>query len=320
MSRLNRSFASERRAQQDLSDFELQFLQTAGKFGLGRGGFGGGGGQGSSGNKGAKGDQGNPGAPGAPGADGANAFALLGGGGFIQPAIGSNVTITSATVTDFRFMDVGQIIYIETGGYYQVVSVDLGASPNTAVITNLGYFGNAAAGAGIITFPNVPKISPGGLAGNADVLRAHAFGTAGGITMPASTPLVWPAGNEADNFPGGGYDSVTGIFTIPQDGHYAMSMMLKINNANATTQYRAQLAICSGRGPSYTTLAYSVMNIPALASTSGVVTFSGPTLFSAGEAISFQWFDPDGHFGSTGLTVEGGDASSQAGIYLVSIN
>lgn len=87
-------------------------------------------------------------------ADGANAFTTL-TASFVQPAIGSTVTVT---VVESAWVAFGQVVFVESGGYYQ----GAGQSPGHIVLRNLGYTGNASAGA---TIPRLGEVSPAGIAG-----------------------------------------------------------------------------------------------------------------------------------------------------------
>lgn len=102
---------------------------------------------GPPGPKGAKGD------PGTNGIDGIDSFTTT--PGFTQPAALANVTIT---VANSMWMGVGQVLFIENGGYYSVVNI-----PNSVsvIIQNLGYTGNAAPA----TVIGASKVSPGGIKG-----------------------------------------------------------------------------------------------------------------------------------------------------------
>jgi hypothetical protein len=93
------------------------------------------------------------------GTAGTNAFTFT-SASFVQPSVNSNVTIT---VINTSWISVGQILYIENGGYYSVVSV-----PGTSSLTikNLGYAGNASPSS---TIPSVSKISPSGIPGAGDI-------------------------------------------------------------------------------------------------------------------------------------------------------
>jgi hypothetical protein len=75
---------------------------------------------------------------------------------FTVPAINSNVTIA---VTSSAWMAVGQVIFIESAGYYLVSSIGAATS---VTVQNLGYTGNTAAAATIATGQ---KLSSGGVQG-----------------------------------------------------------------------------------------------------------------------------------------------------------
>jgi hypothetical protein len=115
----------------------------------------GGSGSGSVGPIGPPGPKGDQGDPGNDGGSGSNAFTTT-SGDFIQPAVGVGVLIN---VTDSSWMAVGQVVYINTGGYYKVFN-----KPNTesVIVTNLGYSGNAAVGA-LVSFGR--SVAPAGIAG-----------------------------------------------------------------------------------------------------------------------------------------------------------
>jgi hypothetical protein len=102
------------------------------------------------------------GAAGEDGEDGSNAFTLT-TADFIVPAELSNVTIT---VADNTWMAMGQPIFVQTAGFFEVVSVDVDGV--TVTIKNLkdtandAYLDNVAPGTNISTGV---KVSPGGLQG-----------------------------------------------------------------------------------------------------------------------------------------------------------
>lgn len=107
-----------------------------------------------AGNVGPVGPQGPAGANGADGTDGVDAYTYT--SGFQQPAVGVNLTIG---VDNSMWMAVGQVIFIVGGGYYSVINVPSSVS---VTIQNLGYTGNAVAGAAIAFNA---KVSPGGIKG-----------------------------------------------------------------------------------------------------------------------------------------------------------
>src|SRR6185503_3177356 len=101
------------------------------------------------------GPQGEPGTAGTNGTDGENAFTLT-TLAFTQPASAANVTVD---VADSDWMGVGQKVFVEVGGYYDVVSKP---SSLQVILTNLDYAGNAVAATVI---PIGAQISPGGIKG-----------------------------------------------------------------------------------------------------------------------------------------------------------
>jgi hypothetical protein len=77
---------------------------------------------------------------------------------FTQPAVNSNVAVTFDSTAG---MAAGAVLYIEDGGYYQIVSI---ADATHATLKNLGYTGNAAPAA---TVPSGGDVIPGGVQGPA---------------------------------------------------------------------------------------------------------------------------------------------------------
>jgi hypothetical protein len=92
---------------------------------------------------------------GSQGDDGSNAFTVT-TGFFTMPAISSTVNVS---VADTAWMAVGQVVYIETAGYFLVDTI---VSALTVTLENLGYTGNAAPTTVISTGQ---KVSPAGLTG-----------------------------------------------------------------------------------------------------------------------------------------------------------
>lgn len=90
---------------------------------------------------------------------------------FTQPLAGNQVIISVSSTQQLsnQGFGIGQVIYIENGGYYEVISI---ASLTSMTIENLGYTGNAAPASNIASGS---KVSPGGLIGQ---------------TGPAGTPAV----------------------------------------------------------------------------------------------------------------------------------
>jgi hypothetical protein len=143
------------------------------------------------------------------GGAGKNAFTNL-AANFTQPAVNATVSINVGTTA---WMAVGQIVFVQGGGYYSVASItDL----TDVVITNLGYAGNASPGA-TVTSGSTVAVTPGGLAGQAGT---NAFTvTAASFTMPAAASPVtvtigtsaWIAQGQNLYVAGAGYFSVSAV-------------------------------------------------------------------------------------------------------------
>lgn len=110
------------------------------------------------------------GAAGTNGVDGINAFSSV-TADFVQPAVDANVSV-SVDVTDW--VGVGQIVFVETGGYYEVIS----KGALSLVLKNLGYTANAAPAANIVATTLVSPAGEKGAtgaagAGSGDMLGAN---------------------------------------------------------------------------------------------------------------------------------------------------
>lgn len=90
------------------------------------------------------------------GASGINAYTKVGGIGFVVPAISANVGVV---VLESGWMAAGQVVFIGSAGYYQVVSI---TDETDVVLKNLGYTGNANAG---VTIAAAQPITPSGQVG-----------------------------------------------------------------------------------------------------------------------------------------------------------
>lgn len=75
---------------------------------------------------------------------------------FIMPSPSSNVTVS---VADTSWMVAGQVVYVQTAGYFVVASI---TNSTTVVLTNTGYAGNAAAATNITS---AKKVGPAGISG-----------------------------------------------------------------------------------------------------------------------------------------------------------
>jgi hypothetical protein len=99
--------------------------------------------------------RGQTGDDGTDGTDGINAFTFT-TADFTQPAVNANVTID---VIEGSWAAVGENIWIEQGGTYEVISVN---SAISITVENLGYTGNAPPTTNI---PTGVKVSPSGIKG-----------------------------------------------------------------------------------------------------------------------------------------------------------
>lgn len=93
------------------------------------------------------------------GLNGSNAFTIT-TNSFVQPAVSSTVVVPVSASGQYTgiWAVVGQNIYIEGGGYYEVTA----STTASITVENLGYTGNASVGATVATAANV---SPAGLQG-----------------------------------------------------------------------------------------------------------------------------------------------------------
>lgn len=114
------------------------------------------------------GPQGEPGENGTNGTDGINAFSSS-TASFVQPAIAANVLVY---VGDSTWAAIGQILFVKSAGYYEVISKPDGVS---ITLKNLGYDGSAAP---TTIIPSSSQVSPAGIkgdegTGSGDLLAAN---------------------------------------------------------------------------------------------------------------------------------------------------
>lgn len=132
---------------------------------------------------------------------------------FTQPAVSGTVAIT---ISNTAWLSANQIIYVASGGYYQVATV---VNATTLNVTNLNYPGNATAGA---TIASGSKVSPAGLQGpqGAGGAGLNAFTTlSANFTQPAINANVtinvgttaWMGTGQGVFVQGGGYYAVASI-------------------------------------------------------------------------------------------------------------
>lgn len=166
------------------------------------------------------------------GVDGQNSYTVT-TAAFTVPAVGANVSIAVSALGQSTglWAQVGQIIYIQGAGYYEVVS----ATATVIVAENLGYTGNAAPTTVIALGAGV---SPGGVAGTNGSTGATGAAGADGTTI---------LGYERDggNFTSLNYLQIRGPYAIPADswesvGDTVRVKMLFRGNAGGTSANHVQ--------------------------------------------------------------------------------
>jgi hypothetical protein len=116
------------------------------------------------------------------GVDGINAFNFT-TASFTMPAVNSNVTVNVKATNPFKnsWFAVGQVVFIETAGYFQVVSI---TGSNQVTLKNLGYSdANFTPAAPATTIASNVKVSPAGLQG--------AAGSSGGAGANGTTRVAY---------------------------------------------------------------------------------------------------------------------------------
>src|SRR5581483_4569861 len=138
--------------------------------------------------------------------------------GFTQPQVGTTIAVK---IQSGYWLQVGQYVFIPSGGYYTVAS---GAAP-TFSLQNLGYPGNIPVGSTVAS----GFVSPGGIIGATGVTGptgpAGSQGPQGSPGVTGATGPTGPAGTQgAQGSPGvtgpGGINaySTSAGFTQPQVG------------------------------------------------------------------------------------------------------
>lgn len=108
--------------------------------------------------------------------------------GYTQPAVNSNVTIN---VGDSSIFAVGQFVFVETGGNYEVISKP---GPTQLEIENTGATGNAAPATTISTGSLVAPSGPPGIGGGLQANLAYtAAAGEGTVTSDVGTDATIPA-------------------------------------------------------------------------------------------------------------------------------
>ena len=155
---------------------------------------------GATGATGPTGPAGATGATGPTGAPGINAYSTT--QQFTQPAVGSNIAVQ---IPSGYWLQVGQYVYIASGGYYQVAS---GSVP-TFYLDNLGYPGNIPVGSAIAA----SEVSPGGIIGVTGATGPSGGG--GGSGGPGST-YASQATIGLVNMPAGDLSGLNSTATTPR--------------------------------------------------------------------------------------------------------
>lgn len=149
------------------------------------------------------------------GLDGQNAFTVT-TADFVQPNVGSNVTISVSALGQSTglFAQTGQVIFVEGGGYYEVVS----ATATTITMTNLAGYGNTAPAA---TVSSPAGVSPAGLIG-----PTGATGTAGANGTDGTTVLAYE--RDGGNFTSLTYTQIRGPYAIPANSWAAIGDTVRV--------------------------------------------------------------------------------------------
>jgi len=154
------------------------------------------------------------------GTDGVDAYTTV-STQFIQPAVSASVV---ADVDNSDWIVIGQIVYVDTGGYYTVAALP---SSTSVTLTNLGYTGNAAPGAVIAAGK---KLGPAGIKGADSSLTDPvpiANGGTGQTTQTAGFDALSPNTTKGDVAVHNGADNVRQA--VGTDGRF-----LKANSGTGT--------------------------------------------------------------------------------------
>jgi hypothetical protein len=179
-------------------------------------------------------------------------------------------------------MTIGQVVFVQTAGYFTVGSLP---DATHAILTNLGYPGNATIGTVIATGQN---ISPGGLIGSSasGLPTNNVFSIGSDFTTTSNTLVTIPGlswtlpANTAQSVP----FHCTGVYSLAGSGQSTLSLGIQAESFAPTNI----LAVGSlqTNGKSGTNSQFTQDEIPVLASTAAtvVVTSSNTSLGTA-----FAW-------------------------------
>jgi microcystin-dependent protein len=139
--------------------------------------------------RGPMGDQGIPGPQGPPGpqgVSGSSAFSTL-AQAFTIPAVGTQATAFMVDATPFS---AGQIVYMQSGDYFSVIST--APATNTVVLQNLNYPGGAPVGTVIPVGNTVSGTGPQGPQGPVGPAGPQGIQGIAGLS-PSGSIVMWPA-------------------------------------------------------------------------------------------------------------------------------
>lgn len=199
------------------------------------------------------------GAAGAAGTNGTNAFTTT-TAGYTQPAVAATVSV--AVVTS-AWAVIGQVVYIQNGGYYTVTAI---ADSTHITVSNLGYTGNAAPAAVI---GSGQKVGPGGLKG--------VDGVAVGVTLNSISPTIQRGDSLWDNGSNAPAASLVRL-AVGTDGTRPMAdsgqptgiLYAKVDLAD-TTEITGIAAVANG-GTGSATAAGAATNLAVLPLAGGTMT------------------------------------------------
>lgn len=161
-----------------------------------------------------------------PGPAGENAFSFT-TANFTQPVVGGTVTVG---LTHDGWVSPGQTVFVQGGGFYQVVSV----SGLNVLLDNTGNSGNASPGATILSGAKVSPGGTGGTSGNAYTLTSANF-TQPAVNAQVNVAVVNSAWAVVGQYvfvsAGGTYT----VFSVPDATHITLTNLGYSGNAAPAT-------------------------------------------------------------------------------------